>query len=449
MNMHRLLRRCALLAGLTAGLLSATTSWAVPSFARQTGQDCAACHIGAFGPQLTPFGIKFKIGGYTDSNGSSGNVPLSGMVVASRTHTGKAQDAAPVDGYKTNDNAALDEASLFIAGKLADQLGAFMQVTYDGIGKKTAIDQMDLRFAHATEWQGKELILGASLNNNPGVQDPFNSMPVWGFPYIGSALGFSGPETGTLINGALEQHVLGASAYAFLDNSWYAELGSYRSLSLTAQSRLGLGREDDPGKLGNGTAYWRLAWFKDLKSSAYSVGLFGFNSSIQPDRTNGSGSNRYRDIGIDGQYQFLGTREHVFTLQGSYVHETQRRDALLAAGEASNLNGSLNELKLNASYHFNQSWGLSLGHFRTDGTADSLLYAANAGNVPDSAGQILQLDWTPFGKEDSWGAPWANVKLGAQYTRYSKYNGAAKNYDGAGRNAADNNTLFLFAWTSF
>jgi hypothetical protein len=36
---------------------------AVPAFAVQTGQLFAACHIGAFGPQLTPFGRAFKIGG--------------------------------------------------------------------------------------------------------------------------------------------------------------------------------------------------------------------------------------------------------------------------------------------------------------------------------------------------------------------------------------------------
>ncbi len=29
---------------------------ALPSFAQQTGMACSACHVGAFGPQLTPFG---------------------------------------------------------------------------------------------------------------------------------------------------------------------------------------------------------------------------------------------------------------------------------------------------------------------------------------------------------------------------------------------------------
>ena len=34
---------------------------ALPSFAVQTGQPCANCHIGAFGPQPTPQGRDFKL----------------------------------------------------------------------------------------------------------------------------------------------------------------------------------------------------------------------------------------------------------------------------------------------------------------------------------------------------------------------------------------------------
>ena len=288
----------------------------------------------------------------------------------------------------------------------------------------------------------------------PGVQDPFNTLPAWGYPYISSALGFSGAETATQINGGLEQRVLGLSGYAFLDNSWYAELGTYRSLSRAMQTRLGqqdvnADPSSDPGRLDGSTAYWRLAWFKDMKNRAWSMGLFGFNSGLHPDRAPDAPRNRYSDLGVDAQYQFLGTREHAVTLQGSYVRERQQRDALVATGEAVQRSGHLNEFKLNASYNFRQTWGLSVGHFRTSGDADAALYAANAGNVPDTAGNVIQLDWTPFGKEDSWGAPWANLRLGTQYTMYAKYNGASKNYDGLGRNASDNNTLYLFAWTSF
>lgn len=435
-------------AGLLAALTAATPSHAVPSYARQTGQDCVACHVGGFGPQLTPYGVKFKLGGYADTDGQPGKLPLSGMLVASMTRTAKDQAEPPADGAKLNNNKTLDEASLFIAGRLADQLGTFTQITYDGVGKSSSLDQMDVRFAHSTSLAGKDLTLGVSLNNNPGVQDPFNTMPVWGYPYVASALGFSGPEAGTLINGGLEQHVLGLTAYGFYDNQWYAELGGYRDLSRTMQERMSLGTADDPGRVSN-AGYWRLAWFQDHHSRAYSLGLFGFNAGIQPDRQPGGPRNQYHDVGIDGQYQFLGTREHIFTLQGSTIWERQKRDAMVAAGEADHAHGYLRETRVNASYNYQQTYGLSLGRFMTTGDRDSLLYGSNGAMVPNTRGTVFQADWTPWGKEDSWQAPWANLRLGLQYTAYNQYNGAFRNVDGNGRKASDNNTLFLFAWTSF
>ncbi len=45
--------------------------------------------------------------------------------------------------------------------------------------------------------------------------------------------------------------------------------------------------------------------------------------------------------------------------------------------------------------------------------------------------------------------PWQNVKLLAQYVAYKKFNGDTTNYDGSGRNASDNNTLYLLGWLAF
>ena len=41
---------------------------ALPSYARQTGQQCAACHNGF--PELTPYGRQFKLNGYTWTGGA-------------------------------------------------------------------------------------------------------------------------------------------------------------------------------------------------------------------------------------------------------------------------------------------------------------------------------------------------------------------------------------------
>jgi hypothetical protein len=45
--------------------------------------------------------------------------------------------------------------------------------------------------------------------------------------------------------------------------------------------------------------------------------------------------------------------------------------------------------------------------------------------------------------------PGFNSKIGIQYTHYNEFNGASSNYDGAFRNASDNDTTYVYAWTAF
>ena len=69
---------------------------------------------------------------------------------------------------------------------------------------------------------------------------------------------------------------------------------------------------------------------------------------------------------------------------------------------------------------------------------------------PESDGFILQADYFPLNKPGGpafW--PRSNVKLSLQYVIYNRFDGARTNFDGAGRNARDNNTLYLEAWIAF
>jgi hypothetical protein len=91
--------------------------------------------------------------------------------------------------------------------------------------------------------------------------------------------------------------------------------------------------------------------------------------------------------------------------------------------------------------------GATLGGFSTTGSPNANLYAPT--NQPDSTGGIAQLDYTPWGAGNSPFGPRANLRLGVQYTAYGKFNGASHNYDGAGANAADNNTVRIFSWIAF
>jgi hypothetical protein len=169
-----------ILLALVATVLSVNEALAIPAFADQTGQPCSSCHVGGFGPQLTVFGREFKILGYTVRS-KEGSIPVSAMAIASFLHTSADQLAAP--HYASNDNVALDQISLFLAGGYSDNLGGFSQFTYNGIKHAFSWDNLDLRAVDQLTVHGTDVVAGLSLNNSPTVQDPWNTLSAWGFPY--------------------------------------------------------------------------------------------------------------------------------------------------------------------------------------------------------------------------------------------------------------------------
>ena len=206
-----------LLAVLAAVLLRTGPAAAVLSFSRQSGQPCSLCHVGSFGPQLTEYGREFKLTGYTLTGGEGLNIPVSAMVIGSFTHTSKGQSGGAAPHFGNNDNFALDQASLFYAGKIYGELGAFVQATYDGVARDQFLDNTEFRFAHQTEIAKTSVVLGLDFNNNPTVQDVWNTTPAWGYPFAASALAPT-PAAAPLIAGGLAQLVAGLSAYAWVND---------------------------------------------------------------------------------------------------------------------------------------------------------------------------------------------------------------------------------------
>lgn len=443
------------IASLTTLILTgiATQAQALPSFAQQTGQPCSACHVGGYGPQLTPFGRSFKLHAYGATASWSGAqnkfVPLSAMVIATYTNTAKDQSAPPANNYAVNNNLAVQEADVFIAGKLAPGLGVMIQGTTDMIGHDTLLDNSDIRYARDVNLFGKDLTWGVSINNNPTMQDVWNTTPAWRYPYVSSALA-PGAIDAPLLAGGLAHQVVGETAYVWFDNHFYLEAGGYQGLSANALNAL----HENVGPGVYGTApYWRVAYSREFNGQAAEIGVYGLNARLSPDRSF-IGSDRYNDVGFDASWQYIGTADHVFGVNFGYIRETRRLDASHALGLANFARGHIDNLTLDASYYYKKTWGLTGGVFHTGGSFDDGLYgpARDSGSLsgrPTTTGFTLQGDWTPWGKEDSWGRPWANVRLGLQYTAYTRFNGGVSNYDGFGRNAGDNNTLMAFVWTAF
>src|SRR5271157_5281250 len=255
----------------------ASGAHAVPAFAVQTGQPCQACHVGGFGPQLTPFGRNFKLNGYTSRSGGF-TIPVSAMLVASYTSTAKAQPPPPTHTYATNDNFALDQASLFLAGGVG-HIGGFVQGTYDGVARAFHWDNLDVRLTTKATISKVDAVFGLSLNNAPTVQDVWNTLPAWGFPYTTSALAPS-PGTSPIIGG-FAQNTLGLTAYVWLNNEFYIEGGGYQSPGSSFLIHAGAD-PFDPGSIKGTAPYARIAYQKTLGAKNFELGGFVMSSDVYP-----------------------------------------------------------------------------------------------------------------------------------------------------------------------
>jgi hypothetical protein len=463
-----------MLASAALCALTLPSAHAVPSYARQTGMACSTCHT-VF-PELTPFGREFKLNGYVLDNmkqikgitvarsetmSLNQIPPLSLMAQISYNHTSQAvpDTGNPAVHAQAGEADFPQQVSFFYAGKIADGLGSFVQLTYSGPGDHFGLDNTDVRYAqHLSLDTGsdRELIVGATLNNNPTVQDPWNSTPAWGYPYSASAI-VPTPAASTRIDAAgIGQNAAGLGGYLWYDHSLYAEVTLYTGNKVGGTHPL----DSTQTPLVHGIApYWRLAYEYRWDQNSWSIGTYGIHASISPAGTvpgsvttaNPGGTplpltgpyDKYSDYAFDTQYQYI-TDDHQVSVLGNYIHEKQSLDSSFANGLSANSSDTLNTAKLAVNYYYRRKIGGSVGFFNTTGSTDVGLYApgavgGSANGSPSSRGYIFDVNYLPF----------LNVKLQLQYVAYSKFNGGSSNYDGSGRSASDNNTFYLLGWFNF
>ena len=423
---------------------------AVPAFAEQTGRNCAACHVGGFGPELTQFGREFKLGGYTLR--MHGAVPLSAMAVASWTHSAKDQ-VPPPEHLSRNNNLVLDQASLFVAGGIGEHFGGFAQlVTYDGVGRAWSWDNIDLRAVTNAKLFGADSILGLTVSNNPTAQDPWNTLPAWGFPFTDTAVSPT-PDAGELIDDPLAANVIGVTGYSWIGHKFYVEAGGYSSPSRGTLRFVGMDPED-PGSLHGIAPYGRIAFQNDLGGGTFEVGANILRAAIYPGRDRSSGfTDRYTDWGIDSSW--LKTLGKSGSLSASIRFEHERGSlrascALELIGDGSDVDCAryrLNEWRAAVRYTWRNKVGITVSPFSITGSRNFNLYDGNG--RPHSNGVLGQIDFTPWGNGKSPFGPRFNARVGVQYTLYGKFNGRRHNYDLAGANAADNDALRVFTWVAF
>ena len=426
-------------------LLSFQYAHAVPSFARQTGLSCNVCHSNP--PALTAFGRDFKLKGYVlkdltaaDKVGTtpalqlSKNIPISFLILLSDTSF---QSNAP----STQNSAAgfPQQLSVFLAGGLASHFGALVQATYTHTDDHFSIDNSDLRYANRTTVSGKALDYGITLNNNPTVEDLWNSTPAWGYPFISSSATV-GSIASPIIDGGLGQDVAGLGGYSMWNKHLYTAFTLYRS-------EHGGGPVPVDGvnyqyNISAAAPYWRAAWQQTFGANYLEIGTYGIEVNSHPGAITGP-VDRYLDPSFDFQYE-RPFGANLLDVHGTWIHERSNLGATFAAGGASTIAQHLNTFKLDSTYHWTNKYTATGALFATTGDTDTVLYASapltgSLNGSPNTSGYIIQFAYWPV----------QNIDLNVNYTGYTKFNGASTNYDGANRNASDNNTVYAALWLNF
>jgi len=134
----------------------------------------------------------------------------------------------------------------------------------------------------------------------------------------------------------------------------------------------------------------------------------------------------------------------IITIHSTYIHESSELNATAFALEDPLVNHNLQTFKIDGVYHFGNRYSATIAGFKTWGTTDPLLYTqasltGSANGNPLTDGYVAGFSYWPV----------QNLQLGLQYTGYLHFNGLEKNYDGAGRNANGNNSLYMVVWIVF
>lgn len=422
----------------------ATDVQAIPAFAEQTGQPCSQCHVGAFGPQLKPYGRDFKLYGYTASDGEK---HLPGIAITTQSTLSHVEGYNNSDGYTPTSNSTLldQQVSGYFGGHITEESGAFLQVTYEPQGGGSNAgnwhwDNMDVRYAHLTRLGGKDLVIGATVNNAPTMQDLWNSTPIWAYPYNGPSQANAGaPTAKLLLDNTLQQNTIGAGLYAMWNDTVYVEATAYKGLGTRALTALGQRPGSSPDNYPDVMPYWRVALQHDSENHNVQIGALGLVGSKYPagDKTLGA-KDRFRDRAFDFNYQYKGSDTHYISAHAIYEIEDMDLNYSVASGAAANRNNQLKTFRADVSYSYDNRITPTIGYFHTMGSLDSKAYWGSNITSPNSQGYVAEIAYVFLGQAKS--VPqWANARVSLQWYAFQQY-------DGVTAGAGDHNTVFLSLW---
>jgi hypothetical protein len=416
---------------LTLASAWAAPAVALPSFAQQTGEPCARCHVGAYGPQLKQYGRDFKLFGYAAGDGANQLPPVALTAIASYTAT--RADRPAQRHFGPNDNTAFQSAILAYAGRLWGGAGAFAEAFYDGVHQKISLSRVDVRRTFTGTVAGHDVVWGVDANNRPGVQDIWNSSPVFELSTFSSPFAAT-PLVSPLVDGRLAQRVVGAGGYAMWDDTLYTEAAFYQPIDKVFLNRVGVTTTATADRYSGMQPYWRVALQHEFADTHYlEDGAYGLAARRFPSGVRSAGEDKLTDLGLDATYQYIGGKRHYLASHLTWIREDARLDASrqLVGTRSSD---RIDSYRADTIYSLDDTWTSAAEVFRTIGDHDPKFFRTPGGS-PDSTGYVVELGYTPWGKK---GSPvnWANLRFTARWVGYTRFNGQS-----AGASA--NDTLFL------
>ena len=292
-------------------------------------------------PELTPYGRYFKLTGYTIgktafSSEGMNYVPLAVMAQASVTNTRNNNTTDPATGEtvpvnQRNNGVVFCCASLFLASKVNDYIGGFIQWTYDNLattadgtlGGHSGADNTDIRAVGKYSGAGAaepDLIYGATLQQQPDGAGCLEQHPGVRFSVHKLAAGADARRRDAH-RWRTRAAGRGMGGYVFWKKTLYGEVSFYR----TADGAFSILRQGQDIHTDGGVAalkgynpYWRFAYSHDWGPNSIMVGTYGMIADRYPSNFDTSTpTDRFRDIAVDAQYQYI--------TDPAYVHGAGRR----------------------------------------------------------------------------------------------------------------------------
>lgn len=453
--------------------------YALPTYSRQTGYACDKCHVGNF--DLTSFGRSFKLLAYQLTNNPK-NIPISFSAVISQTHiNSRSSSLAPDVSLPKNDAVIFESGTVYLAGRYLEHVGGDINFTLnkaninpiyasDGVqigthvGSDFFLDRSQIRFINK-DTNDQLINVGATINNAPGVQDPWLNVSKSDFLFQTSGLqdaweiGQFGPAT--QIDGSLDSQVTGISLFGIFNKHWYLELTDYGNF----HDQKTIFQLSGPRNTfhTNYNPYWRFAVFKDDANESHEFGFFGMATRLGRDiYIPGSAGALYNDYGIDTKHMWSVKKYH-FIFKSTIIQENMQWGYRSVGRSHDNQNSSLNTARAMMTVDYDQQMGISGFVFRTDGSTDKLYYAYNqnqsvvtgACNQNNSLLAYCSINGSPKttgGGFEIYYSPYTWMRLVLQETFYTSFLGGGTfidNTSGNLRSASDNNLTYIYTVLNF